>query len=295
MEESWYASFIRLPLLTVAVCAVLSGCVGRDIEAMRNTKSPNEAYSNALTKEYRQITLFEADEMYDWPDAGHFARKGLNAAAGKRPSIEKVADWNVPAEHIGRLNAAREGFVTLVALGSIEAAPALTAKAQARFDCWVEQQEENHQFDHIAACRRGYFGAIADLQDALTQKHTAYFDFGKHHIRPDAESAIAQASARAVEVANLATVEVTIDGHTDTVGSETLNQELSEKRADAARDAMVAKGAPDTSITTNGFGFSQLSVLTPPGVREQRNRRSEITVKPIVLVDPRQMAETESE
>ncbi len=34
--------------------------------------------------------------------------------------------------------------------------PAIAARAQARFDCWVEQQEENHQADHIAACRTDF-------------------------------------------------------------------------------------------------------------------------------------------
>ncbi len=52
----------------------LAGCVGSDIEAMSGAEGTGSDFTRALTEEYRQITLFEADEMYDWSGAGHFAR-----------------------------------------------------------------------------------------------------------------------------------------------------------------------------------------------------------------------------
>ena len=39
-------------------------------------------------------------------------------------------------------------------------APHMSARAQAQFDCWVEQAEEGHQTDHIAACRTGFLNAM---------------------------------------------------------------------------------------------------------------------------------------
>ena len=41
-------------------------------------------FTQALTKEYKDLAAFEADEMYDWRDAGFYARKALAAANGEQ-------------------------------------------------------------------------------------------------------------------------------------------------------------------------------------------------------------------
>ena len=73
---------IRLFASSLAL-AVLSGCAGfggvSDINKLRGAEPSGDAFTRQLTGEYRQITIFEADEMYDWRDAGRFARKGLRA------------------------------------------------------------------------------------------------------------------------------------------------------------------------------------------------------------------------
>ena len=45
--------------------------------------------------------------------------------------------------------------------------PHMSARAQAQFDCWVEQAEEGHQTDHIAVCRTGFLNAMLDVDAAL--------------------------------------------------------------------------------------------------------------------------------
>ena len=81
-------------LLTLGACSIFG--VGKDIERMRSATPTGAAFTKALTEEYRQITLFEADEMYDWIDAGYFARKGLKAAGGEAVEPEQIADWKLP-------------------------------------------------------------------------------------------------------------------------------------------------------------------------------------------------------
>jgi len=49
-------------------------------------------------------------------------------------------------------------------LGGREIAPLVAADAQANFDCWAEQLEENWQSSHIARCRSNYFKAIVMLE-----------------------------------------------------------------------------------------------------------------------------------
>ena len=72
------------------------------------------AFTKAPTEEYRQITLFEADETYDWPDAGYFARKGLRAASGEAVAPEQIADWKLPADKVSELTSARTQLVELL-------------------------------------------------------------------------------------------------------------------------------------------------------------------------------------
>lgn len=65
-------------------------------------------------------------------------------------------------------------------------------------------------------------------------------------------------------------------GHTDTSGSAIYNEDLSERRATAVKDALVLQGIPADSITTVGKGKTDPLVPTEDGVREPQNRRVEI-------------------
>ncbi len=159
---------------TFTALLVLSGCagfsVGYDIENMRAAEAKGDAFTRKLTEEYRQITVFEADEMYDWVDAGYFARKGLRAADGEVVDPEPIDARNLPADHVGELTSARADLVGLLDANARTRVPDLAGHAQGRFDCWIEQQEENFQPDHIAACRKQFYDALAALKAAMAPK-----------------------------------------------------------------------------------------------------------------------------
>jgi outer membrane protein OmpA-like peptidoglycan-associated protein len=71
---------------------------------------------------------------------------------------------------------------------------------------------------------------------------------------------------------------VRIEGHTDSVGSDETNQALSERRADAVRDALVAQNAPSERIDTVGYGESRPIASNDNVAGRQQNRRVEIVV-----------------
>jgi outer membrane protein OmpA-like peptidoglycan-associated protein len=75
---------------------------------------------------------------------------------------------------------------------------------------------------------------------------------------------------------NVSTVNVT--GFTDTSGSPTYNQALSERRAQVVTDALVAGGIPAGVVTSAGKGETELDKATKDGVREPLNRRSAVTI-----------------
>lgn len=69
---------------------------------------------------------------------------------------------------------------------------------------------------------------------------------------------------------------ISITAHTDTLGSVTLNQRLSDRRADAVARALVAEGVEPGIINAEGFGERRPAVATGDEVAEQLNRRATI-------------------
>ncbi len=107
------------------------------------------------------------------------------------------------------------------------------------------------------------------------------FATGSATLTPEAEALVASL-ARALRMDPLAAARFRIEGHTDTVGSAAMNQALSERRAEAVRDALVTRhGIAPARIETAGFGETRLLVPTPDGRGEPRNRRVQVvTLEP---------------
>lgn len=73
---------------------------------------------------------------------------------------------------------------------------------------------------------------------------------------------------------------ITISGHTDSTGSEEYNQRLSERRAEAVKNALVGVGINPSRITTIGFGESKPIASNATEAGRQQNRRVEIRIVP---------------
>lgn len=104
---------------------------------------------------------------------------------------------------------------------------------------------------------------------------TVYFDYDKSNLTAEASTLIREAAARALEN-DINTV--VVSGNTDTSGSSAYNQALSERRARAVRDALVANGVPADSVRMEALGETNLAKPTPDGVREPLNRRAEVLI-----------------
>jgi outer membrane protein OmpA-like peptidoglycan-associated protein len=73
---------------------------------------------------------------------------------------------------------------------------------------------------------------------------------------------------------------IVVEGHTDSQGGATYNQDLSERRARSVRDYLVSRGISADRITSQGFGLSRpIADNTSPEGRAN-NRRVEIVVQP---------------
>jgi outer membrane protein OmpA-like peptidoglycan-associated protein len=71
---------------------------------------------------------------------------------------------------------------------------------------------------------------------------------------------------------------VTVDGHTDNLGTAALNQDLSERRAEAAAAAFMACGFQSNHIQRRGFGFTKPVADNATELGRQQNRRVAVIV-----------------
>jgi OOP family OmpA-OmpF porin len=267
-----------------AALALLAGCTS-NIDQVSMAKGTGSPFTQALTTEYQAYVAEEKSE-YDWGNADHFAQKGLLAAGGANVEPEDLANWDIPADKQAELAAARTRLMTALNGGAREAKPADAARAQARFDCWVEEQDENHEDDKIAACKNDFMAAMDALEKKeMTQaaapmspaNYTVYFDFDKSVINPAGQAVINDVLA---DAAKHAPSSVSVTGHTDRAGPEDYNMALSLRRADAVRSSLIAGGVAADKITVAGRGESEPAVPTADGVREAKNRRVEIILQP---------------
>ena len=101
------------------------------------------------------------------------------------------------------------------------------------------------------------------------------FDFDKATIRRDAVTILDEV---VVILRDEPAIDVSVDGHTDAIGSDAYNQRLSERRAQAVRDYLVRKGISPSRLRTRGFGESEPVASNDTEEGRAQNRRTELNV-----------------
>jgi outer membrane protein OmpA-like peptidoglycan-associated protein len=109
----------------------------------------------------------------------------------------------------------------------------------------------------------------------------ALFDFNKSDLRADAAETL---NAAGLEIAKAGKHKVTVEGHTDLIGSDAYNDRLSEARAKTVRDWLATHNVIPADSAIKGYGKKQPVApnTTPDGkddpVARQKNRRVEIAL-----------------
>lgn len=282
-------------LLAIAALGLMAaGCTtGYNVDAARGLQTTGTTFADFAAREYRTLALYEAEKEADWTSADRYALKALAASRKELTLPEDPAKYRLSAAHKTELDAARARLMKVLDATARLKNPERAAVTQAKFDCWVEQQEEGHQLDHIAACKNAFLEGVAALEREMAPPPPApapaaappappapvnfivFFDFDKALITPEAKSIL----DRAVAAARTGDKSVTVVGHTDSAGSPRYNQRLSERRAAAVKNTMAAGGVAAGKIITVGRGETDLAVPTPDGIPDARNRRAVITLR----------------
>jgi len=149
-----------------------------------------------------------------------------------------------------------------------ETEKARLAAAQAEKEKGDLRAQLLNQLNSILQTRDTARGLIVNMSDVL-------FDTGSYTLKSGAREMLAKISGIVLAHPGL---NLQIEGHTDSVGSDEFNQQLSERRADSVGNFLTQQGVSASTITARGFGKTQPVVTNDTPEGRQRNRRVEIVV-----------------
>jgi outer membrane protein OmpA-like peptidoglycan-associated protein len=155
---------------------------------------------------------------------------------------------------------------------------AAAAKSDMQLKDAVRDREELRarllqQFNLILETRDTARGLVVNMSDVL-------FDSGKYTLRPLAREKLAKISGIVLAYPSL---KLAVEGNTDSVGTESFNQDLSEKRAEGVRTYLTQQGVPEGSTTATGFGKTRPIASNDTSEGRQQNRRVELIVSGEVI------------
>jgi OOP family OmpA-OmpF porin len=275
--------------LAIALLPLLAACAGGpNIEATKSMANKGSAFNGALQQEYIALAMAEAEE-WDMEDAHYFNNKALAAAKGDDVQPQAIKERKITGDARWDLEAARQALRASLLAGSKDYAPKESARAQAMFDCWIQEQEENDNPADVAACMNGFNEALAKVEGMrpamkakapikkmmdLPAPYTVYFDFDSFDLTATGAAVIKEAAKASLE-AKAGGVVVT--GHTDKAGSDDYNKGLSRARATGVVNALMAEGIARDSVKRMYSGEAAPEVMTKDGTKEARNRRVTIS------------------
>ena len=185
----------------------------------------------------------------------------------KKDSDAQMAAAQTEADRLKRENDAQR------ASAQAELDRAAKEKTQAEAEKAELRTQLLAQFNAILQTRDTARGLIVNMSDVL-------FDTAKYSLRPLAREKLAKVAGI---VSGHPGLRLDVEGHTDSVGGNEYNQQLSEQRGGAVRDYLTQQGMPVSSVTSRGFGKTQPVATNDTAAGRQLNRRVEIVISGDVI------------
>jgi outer membrane protein OmpA-like peptidoglycan-associated protein len=241
--------------------------------ALQTEQFAEDARALAVERQDQERIASEREAAAAGARAKAEAKAAAEAAEAKRRADEE-------AQRQAELAAAREAQMKAQAeLEQTKAqaqADALRAKEEAaRADAERSRQAAEQlraqlleQFNRVLATRDTPRGLVITMGDVL-------FQTGKYDLRPDTQQMLSKVSGILLAHPGL---NLSVEGYTDTTGTDAINQRLSQQRADTVREYLISQGLPPESITSQGFGSSNPVASNDTAAGRQQNRRVELIV-----------------
>jgi outer membrane protein OmpA-like peptidoglycan-associated protein len=203
------------------------------------------------------------------------ARAEAERAAAERAKMEAEQAAARATQERAAADAARAAALAQQQASAAETDRARIAAAEAERLRQAAESEKvqlrerlRQQLSMILETRETARGLIVNISDVL-------FDFNKYTLKPAAREKMAKVSGILLAYPGL---KLQLEGHTDSIGTDSINQKLSEQRAEAVRDFLVSQGVTAASVTARGFGKSQPVASNDTAAGRQQNRRVELVV-----------------
>ncbi|WP_281299398.1 OmpA family protein [Flavobacterium limnophilum] len=114
------------------------------------------------------------------------------------------------------------------------------------------------------------------IEKLKIQARSVFFNTGKSTFKTGDAATITSLDAMREILRNYPNAKFSIEGHTDSDGSNAFNQKLSEDRANAVRNALIEKGVKPDNLTAVGFGESKPVASNKTKTGKAQNRRTEV-------------------
>ena len=233
----------------------------RRVEAEQARKQAEAAQAEALRmRQEAEKAAAEASRQKQEADQARAAALAQQQAA--QAEAEQASKDRAAAQAAAE-QAARDRSVA-----QADAEKARQAAAQAEAEKAQLRAQLLAQLNSILQTRDSARGLIVNMSDVL-------FDTGSYTLKPGAREKLAKISGIVLAHPGLT---LQIEGHTDSVGGDDFNQQLSERRAGSVRDFLADQGVPASGITARGFGKTQPVASNDTAEGRQRNRRVELVV-----------------
>jgi outer membrane protein OmpA-like peptidoglycan-associated protein len=158
----------------------------------------------------------------------------------------------------------------------LAAQQAQASAQQAETDKAAMRTRLSEQLNSILQTRDSARGLIVSMSDVL-------FDTGKYSLKPGAREKLAKVAGILLAYPGL---DIQVGGYTDNVGSDEMNQTLSENRAGSVRDYLVQQGVLTNSVSARGFGNTLPVASNDNSSGRQQNRRVELLVSGEAIGSP---------
>jgi outer membrane protein OmpA-like peptidoglycan-associated protein len=230
----------------------------------RLRKSEEDAQQRARAERERALA---EEARRRQADAERLSAESARAAAEKARAEADAAAARLAQERQAA-EAARLAADQARAAAEAQAQQARAAAEQAEREKTELRERLRQQLDAVLETRETARGLIVNISDVL-------FDFDRANLKPGAREKLARVAGILLTQPSLM---IEVEGHTDSVGSDTYNQGLSERRANSVREYLVEQGIQPTIIAAAGFGEARPAVSNDTAAGRQQNRRVELVV-----------------
>lgn len=239
----------------------------RKAAAEREAKARADAEAESLRRKEADEARAQAEaEKADAERMKQQADQAAQQAAQQQQQAEAARAAAVTQQQ--QAEAARAAALAQQQAAEAEADKARQAAAQAEQDKAAMRAQLLAQLNAVLQTQDTARGLIVNMSDVL-------FDTGSSTLRSAAREKLAKISGIVLAHPGLS---LQVEGYTDSVGGDQMNQQLSERRADSVRDFLIAQGVNGSSITAKGFGKADPVATNDTAEGRQRNRRVQLVV-----------------